>query len=166
MRSCWQDIADPSAEKRYTAFCRLVVGGDKTVDVLRGKVAKARPTELSSAPALIKQVDASDFKAREQASRMLTKLGSSVEPLLRKAIADGTSLEAKRRLEKIMSEFATENLRQERTALVLEAVGTENAHAFLADLANGDPEASLTRSAKEAVLRLDRLAKASAGSKE
>jgi hypothetical protein len=64
-------------------------------------------------------------------------------------------LETKRRLEKILTEFATKMQQHERAVEVLEMIGTPNARAVLQDLGKGDPSARLTQDAIDAIRRLN-----------
>jgi hypothetical protein len=88
-------------------------------------------------------------------------LGEQVEAALVKALADRPSLEARRRIERVLEVIRTtlppERLREVRAAEALEAIGTSEARRLLEELVRGAPEARLTR---EANASLDRLRKA------
>ena len=62
---------------------------------------------------LITQLSAADFRSRQQASDELEKLGGPVLPALRKAAPATTSLEAKRRIENVVSRIETALLKAE-----------------------------------------------------
>ena len=106
----WQDVIDPDPEKAYSAVCRLAAGGDVAVAVLREKIARANRLDMAKVPALIKQLDDTDFLTRETAEQSLKMLGLSIEPTIRKAIAGKPSPEVQRRLELILAEFAADIL--------------------------------------------------------
>jgi hypothetical protein len=85
--------------------------------------------------------------------------GKEVEPTLRQALANKPSIEARRRLERILTGPrlvpAPEVLRSLRALQILEAIGDEPARRVLRRLAEGAPGSRLTREARAA---LDRLA--------
>jgi hypothetical protein len=69
------------------------------------------------------------------------------------------SAESRRRAEAILDEIDShppegEQLRETRAVEVLEAIGDAAARRLLSALANGDPDARLTRRAKESLTRL------------
>src|SRR5262245_47318051 len=66
---------------------------------------KALQTEQATSEAvakLIAQLGAAEFRVREQASKELERLGTSVLPALRKAVTSDVELDVKRRLEQIV----------------------------------------------------------------
>lgn len=79
--------------------------------------AKATPTEING---FIKQLDADDFAAREQATEALIKLGEQVEASIKKVAAESTSAEARERAERVL--LAIERERLQRNALNLDTV--------------------------------------------
>lgn len=91
-------------------------------------------------------------------------MGESAQVLLRKALANKPSAEARRRLEALLTRMPKplptgETLRQLRAPEVLELIGTPEARRVLQTLAQGAREAHLTEEARAA---LDRLAKRTA----
>jgi hypothetical protein len=84
-----------------------------------------------------------------------------VEGPIRKALEDSPSPEARRRLLRLLNKLdslalSPERARALRTLEVLERIGSPEAKQALQGLAEGAPDAELTREAKSA---LDRLAK-------
>jgi hypothetical protein len=67
--------------------------------VSAGQTDRADPKSVAK---LIAQLGAKEFRARDQASKGLEKLGKPVLPILRKAVAANVELEAKRRIEQVM----------------------------------------------------------------
>ena len=79
-------------------------------------VAQTVPTEQPSPEAvakLIAQLNAPRFRARQQASEELEKLGHSVLPALRKAAAANAELELRRRIELVASRIENAALKAE-----------------------------------------------------
>jgi hypothetical protein len=104
-------------------------------------------------------LDSDRFETREQASAELQRLGEQAEPALRKAMAAKPSLEASRRLRALLDRVerrtpSAEQLHALRAVEVLEHIGSPEAQRVLQTLAEGAPEAMLTREAKAALVRL------------
>ncbi|HZY86472.1 MAG TPA: hypothetical protein VFE78_16680, partial [Gemmataceae bacterium] len=114
--------------------------------------AKLRP--------LIAELDSPQFERREAARRQLTAFGEAAAPALRAALQAGPSAEQRRRIEQILGALrgppSSGSLRHLRAVEVLERIGNAEAHEVLAKLANGVPEARLTREAKATLERMAR----------
>lgn len=109
---------------------------------------------------LIAQLDSDDFATREKASEQLERLGPIAEFVLRRALEQKPTLEARRRMQLLLEKIdrqpvAGESLRLLRTLQVLENTGMEG-RRLLHELASGAEQAWLTRRAKAALSRLDR----------
>jgi hypothetical protein len=101
------------------------------------------------------------FAARKQASDELIRLSDLASAACRKALAGQPPLEVRRRLEAILEKHAHdwhnptgERLRTLRAIEVLETAGATEAGRVLETLAEGAPEARLTREARASVQRL------------
>lgn len=87
-------------------------------------------------------------------------MGETAKPALRKALAGKPSLEMRRRVEPIVKNLeswpasSSAALRDWRALEVLEHLGTPEARRLLRQLADGVPEAGLTREAKAVLQRL------------
>ena len=103
-----------------------------------------------------------DSAGQRLAQRLLKalgeKLGQTVEPELRRALARaGSSLEFRRRLEQILDKIqipSGQRLQEIRAVEVLEWIGTPEAQEALTSLAKGAPETRLTQEAKASLGRL------------
>jgi hypothetical protein len=109
---------------------------------------------------LIADLDHDDFDTRQKASKELDRLAPANLPALRKALARPASLEAYRRLERILARhpegrLSPDELRTLRAVHALEEAGLE-ARFLLRKLAGGAPDALLTRDARAALARLER----------
>jgi hypothetical protein len=101
------------------------------------------------------------FIDRKKAQSDLEELGELAEPALRKSLADNQSLEFRMRLQQVLDSVRTpvtrpERIRPLRAVAVLEDIGTGAAQALLRELAEGTPEARLTREARASLERLER----------
>jgi hypothetical protein len=121
---------------------------------------RQRPAASAGATVIeqhFRALDAEDFAAREKAAAELGRVADQAEPLLRKALADAPSPEARRRIEALLDGLETlspERLREVRAVEVLECLGSAEARLVLDALAAGAADARLTREAKAAVERL------------
>jgi hypothetical protein len=107
----------------------------------------------------LKDLDDEAFAVREGASRELEKLGDLIEESLRKEHRTTKSLEVRLRVDHLLAKIDgplifSDRLGQLRTLEVLERIGTEETRKLLQELADGAPEAWLTREAKASLARL------------
>jgi hypothetical protein len=120
--------------------------------------ASADPGRIT---ALIADLDSDRFGVREKATAGLEGFGELAEPLLRKALAGQPSLEARRRIGRLLEKLSgpvtvPEQRRALRALEVLEAIGSPEARQVLRGLLKGAPEARLTREARGSLERLAR----------
>lgn len=155
----WAALAEPNAAQALTAVGHLVTSPDKAVEFLGGRL---RPAELAAdrLPQWVADLDDDKFDVRQNASRELAALGSAAADALRAALAKAPSLEARRRLERLI-DLATsptisraDELQAHRAICALERIGSEPARRVLAYVASGAPAARQTRQAAAAVRRL------------
>jgi hypothetical protein len=107
---------------------------------------------------LLAELDSDDFEVREKSTAELAKLGEAVESALRKALEGKPSPEARRRVESLLHKLRRvspepERLRELRALEVLERIDSPEVRQLLTTLAEGLPEARLTREAKAALQR-------------
>ncbi|MGH7174185.1 MAG: sigma-70 family RNA polymerase sigma factor [Gemmataceae bacterium] len=158
--TCWTDLAADDARRAYAAIWRLTEAPDAAIPFLRRLVKTATDADAKVVRRLLADLDSDVFATREKASEQVAKLGPLAEPVLRQALEQKPTLEARRRmqllLEKIDGQPATgEALRLLRALQVLENTGAEG-RRLLRELANGAEGAWLTREAKAALARPNR----------
>jgi HEAT repeat protein len=110
---------------------------------------------------LVAGLDDEDFEVRQKATEELRKIGLQAEPALLRVIQSNPTFEVRRRVKLLLDHIAQEpprpeRLREMRALEVLEYVGTPETRKILGRLAEGVPEARLTREAKAALTRLER----------
>ena len=96
---------------------------------------------------------------REKAQEELQNLGDLAEPALRRTLDNKPTLEVRRRVQALLERLrgpvkGPELLQALRAVAVLEDIGTPKARRLLQELANGAPEARLTREARASLRRL------------
>lgn len=138
----------------YPAVWELLGHPAESVPFLIGKLAPVKPVEEKRVRQLLSRLNSESFVEREQASRQLPSLGEQTLPLLRQALKDGTSLEAKKRIEGVIESLSRlptpDQLRLRRAVAVLEWSKRPEAVEHLQRLAAGALSAPLTRAAKSA----------------
>jgi RNA polymerase sigma factor (sigma-70 family) len=159
----WTDLRSDDAVQAYQAIRRLAASLDNAVPHLAKRLQPAASADAKHVARLIADLDSDQFAARDQAAKVLEELGESAIGACRKALEGDPSPELRRRLEKLLEKQArqmwspsSEQLRNLRSLEVLELAGTPEARQVLQKLANGAPEARLTREAKAGLERLER----------
>jgi len=155
----WANLASDDDSLASHSLCEFVAAGRQSAAYLKGRLSPSSSATAEQEKVLtqsIADLDSEAFKTREKAMRELEKLGDVALPALRKAQTEPTSLEARRRIERLLSRI-DKALRQELRAVeVLERIATPEARTILKALAKGAPDAQLTRVAKTALARLHR----------
>lgn len=157
--SAWKDMASPETSRAVTAAAVLSNGGPAAVACLRARLHAERPVPATELTRALADLDSANPIARERATRRLREWGGRVETELRRAVTKGLALEARRRVERVLAEFANgptdpKQLRLLRAVRVLERIGTTEARDVLRSLATGAEDAPLTREARAALQRL------------
>jgi WD40 repeat protein len=157
----WNVLAQEAAAPAYSAVWTLSAAGQPVVTYLKDKLTPEKAAGEQAKELLVK-LDSDKYAVREAAFRDLKKLGPAIESELRKALADGkTSVDVRKRLQPLLDGWdkrpaSPEELRQVRALQVLERIGSPEAKAVLARLAEGAPGAWLTDQARLSVTRLER----------
>jgi hypothetical protein len=107
---------------------------------------------------LLADLDSDAFTARDQAAKELQKMAESALPALRKALTGQPALEVRRRVQELLEPLdrllSPQQLYVLRAVEVLERIGSPEARRLMEALAEGIPEAHLTREAKASLHRL------------
>ncbi|HKB03183.1 MAG TPA: hypothetical protein VKD90_13235, partial [Gemmataceae bacterium] len=139
----WTGLASPDAERAFDAMAVLRAHPPEAVRLLTDRMKVLAPPDPDWTAARLNDLDATNFRRREQATKDLAAAGEAVLRALRGAQATA-SAEAP----------SSHKLRAIRACEVLEGIGTPEARALLADWAKGAPGATLTREATESLERL------------
>jgi hypothetical protein len=159
LEAWWQDLAG-DAPQAHRAIRSLAAVPAQAVSLLHDTLRPAVVLPADEFGSLVQDLDSPRFGRREEASRWLAEFGEDAEPILRKALADISSAEARKRLERILAlprlVPSPEVLRSLPALQILEAIGHMPVRRALGRLAAGAPESRLTREARAAVERLVR----------
>ncbi len=154
LQTCWSKLDSRDAAVAYGSMRQLIAAPRQAVDLLRKCLPPVALVEPKRMAKLLGELDGDDYGTREKASNELTKLGASAEPALRTALAGGLSLEARRRIERLLITIEGQHPRIMRAVEVLERLGTEEARKLLERLAGGATGVRLTSEARAALGRL------------
>jgi RNA polymerase sigma factor (sigma-70 family) len=157
LETWWRHLAG-DAPQAHRAIWGLAGVPAQAMPLLRDRLRPANALPARELQRLVQDLDSSEFRRREEASRRLSALGEDAEPTLRQALANKSSAEVRRRLERILNGPrqipSPDLLRSLRALQILEAIGDQPARRLLGNLAAGAPSSRLTREAQAALGRL------------
>jgi RNA polymerase sigma factor (sigma-70 family) len=156
----WSALAGDDAAQAYQALGAFI-DSPGTTAFLKQHVQPAAKIDAKPILHWITDLDSDEFAVREKASRELQKYGDETGPVFRQVLAGDPSPEVRRRLRALLERppsvaISGERLRQVRAITILDRIGSPEARKLLAALAEGAPEARLTREAKATLERLSR----------
>jgi RNA polymerase sigma factor (sigma-70 family) len=162
LESLWEDLGGADAARGYQAVWALAAAPRQALPLCRDRLLRpaVKDPQLPQRIArFIADLDADDFEVREKATLALARLGKAAEAAVREALDNPASLEARRRLERVLTLQATpshDTLQAVRAVEVLEAVGGSDAEEVLRRITRDAAEAWLKQEAQAAVDRLAR----------
>jgi WD40 repeat protein len=152
----WDDLAGDDATKAYAAIDRLAARPGDGTALLRERLRPAVGFPQDKFKRLLAALDADDFEVREAAARQLAESEELLEAPLRAALEGDLTAEQRFRIVGILKAAAgpsAETLRGLRGVRALAWAGTPAAREVLEKLADGGPDAALTREARSALTR-------------
>jgi WD40 repeat protein len=160
VEAAWKELMNKDATKAFDAICAFAAAPQEAVPFFKERLHPAA-VNAEKVQRLIADLDDEQFTVRKRASNELEKLGELAGPSLRKALENGPSLEAERRMKELLTKLGGkvsqgEGLRSVRAIEALERIGTPEARQVLQALAKGAAGAVLTRAAQGALERLER----------
>jgi hypothetical protein len=159
LEACWRDLADRDAGKAYRAVWELAAAADSTVRFLKERLGAVPRPDPQRIARLISDLNSKRFKVRQAADAELKRLDVLAEKALRQALQSDPPLELRRRLEQLLQRIndpvpSAETLRVLRALAVLERIASPQARELVRALAQGAPDAHLTREARATLGRL------------
>ena len=162
LEEIWDALAASDGATAQLAIGRLVRAPDQATPWLAKRLKsapKADEQQAKSIQAWVKKLDDDDFDTREKAAEQLAKFGATAGPALQKALDDNPSAEVRQRVSGLLEKLGKpgshpEDLRGVRAMEALELIASPEAKKLLEGLAEGAPEASLTREAAASCRRL------------
>jgi WD40 repeat protein len=155
-----KQLTGDDAAVAWYALWTLVAAGDQATAHLRPLLSKVPPVDAATVTKYQQALESTKFADRDKATRELKEMGAAGEPILAALLAGKPTLELRLRVEPLLAPMrqpqpSPGQVRALRLLEVLERIGSKEARAVLADLAQGAPEAWLTRQAAGCVQRLD-----------
>lgn len=156
----WERLAAEEASAACGAMAALAAAPKPAVALLQRHLKPAAQDAPGRVQKWIDELDSDQFDVREAATAELMKRGAGAAEPLRTALkAPGSTLEKRRRIERILDKITTEGLpaaglREVRSIELLERIDTPEAVKLLESLAAGADEARLTIEAKAALGRV------------
>jgi WD40 repeat protein len=153
----WRALLGDDAKAAYEAIRVLSASPGDAVKLLAQHLKPAAPIDTKGIDAWLRDLDSDDFAVRERATRELERLGEQAVPALERFLTGKPSLEARRRVERVVgksSDRTREHLRRIRALEALERIGNDDARRLLEALAKGATDAWLTREARASLGRM------------
>ncbi len=151
LQTLWRDLGDADAGRAYRALWQLALAPKYGLPFLAEHVRPVAPLDAprqKRVDQLVADLDSDRFAVRQEAEAELEKMGSTVEPALRKTLENKPSLEARRRVEAVLAKFTNERLQLLRALEAIEHMNIPEARRLVAELAKGAPGAWLTEEAR------------------
>jgi RNA polymerase sigma factor (sigma-70 family) len=156
----WDSLTAGDAVLAHRSLRTLQGDRARAVALCKERLTPAPRVDGQRVARLIADLGSDRFAVREKAVKALDSLGAQAAPALLEARKGQLSLEASRRIDRLLAPLTQgllsgQRLREVRAVELLERIGTPEAHALLEALARGAPEARLTREARAALKRVD-----------
>jgi WD40 repeat protein len=110
LQRLWDDLGSTEARTAHVAMCALQREPNLALKLLQKRLQPLSALDADRMARALEDLDHERFQVREKATLDLAKLGEMAEPFLRKTLAQSTSLEAKRRVEFLLSRLDTGTL--------------------------------------------------------
>ncbi|HWY85587.1 MAG TPA: sigma-70 family RNA polymerase sigma factor [Gemmataceae bacterium] len=150
----WQSLADTDATVGFQAVCELITHPAEATAILEGGWKQLPRATSKQMRGWVEDLGSDQFSVRKTATAELERFTTGHEDLLRDALQEAASLEARQRLEKILGRFDPERLRRTRMLEVLGQLRTQPARQFLQALAEQTEDAVMAREAAAGLKRL------------
>jgi hypothetical protein len=162
LEAIWKDLGrddDAGVGLAYQHINAMIQSPASSMAFLKPRVKVVATPDSGSIGRWIEDLDSNDFDAREKAMSALERIGPLAAAPLRKKLADGPPLEAKRRIQQLLDKIAargssTDELRMVRAVEVLFGIATPDARGILEELARGAPGARVTDEARRSLAAL------------
>ena len=160
LRTLWADLESPDAARSWRAM-QTLVGSPETAVPFLGEQVRSLPALYRRVTRLVADLDAKRFAVRQRATAELQRMGRLAEASLRHALEGRPSLEARRRMEAVLTEIEKRSgevthparLSGLRAVEALEHIGNEEARRTLRSLAEAAGDSEIAREAKASLRR-------------
>lgn len=154
-----EDLGSANASVAYAAVARLVRSPGRTIARLKQKIKPAVAADIAPVESLVADLDRPSFAVRERAAAELMKLGPVAEEPLRQALDRNPTLEAKRRIARLLDDLAAvpataDWLMTIRALQAVELINDEASQLFVQEICAGLPQATKTQEARRVLERI------------
>jgi WD40 repeat protein len=162
MKAHWVALAGKDPLRAQKSVVALASAGTRAVEFIEQRLRAVPKMTRAGLEKMVDQLGDDDFQSREEATRILSALGEVAEPFLRAAV-NSANPEIRRRATALARALGRWELTPEQTQIVRAVAALEYAGVvakpLLTRLAEGDPNARITRQAKGVLTRLERSTK-------
>ncbi|MDB5313266.1 MAG: hypothetical protein JWO38_7468, partial [Gemmataceae bacterium] len=160
LAAAWDQLAGSDPVPGYAGVAAVAAAPAGAVPLLREKHRPAPVPTEADLDRLVGQLGAAEFADREKASAELDRFGSNAVVGARARLARSSSAEVRDRLTQFLNRYNSPaaspyQIRAVRGVAALEAIGTADARAVLAELAKGPATDPLTREAAAVLRRVE-----------
>lgn len=157
----WQDLSSTDAAKAYRAIWGVALAASQTVPFVKGRAQQLLPVDRQRIHTLLTELNHDQVARRDKAAQELEKVGALCEPMLRTALQKPPSMDARRRLEKLVEKTqspvpSSDTLLALRILEALELANTTEARTMLGALAREAPPTLIASDAQAALERMAR----------
>lgn len=158
-RRNWADLATDDAAQAFDVMQTLTVTPRESVTFLKQRLRPIARADAGHVARLIADLNDERFAVRQRAALQLEEWGEQVLPALKTALKSAKSPEERQQIGRLIEraeqhELTAAGRRASRCVAALERLGTAEARSLLTELAQGVPEATLTRHSRDALRRL------------
>jgi hypothetical protein len=159
LEALWQELLSPDAPTAYRAIWGVATAARDTVPFLKRRLAQLVPVDRQRMSVLLGEISHDQVTRRDKAVQELEKVGALCEPMLRTALQKPPSVDARRRLEKLLAKAqgavpSPDTLHTLRAVEALEMANTAEARQVLESLSREAPPTCVTAEAKGSLERL------------
>jgi WD40 repeat protein len=156
----WDELLSPRQIQAYKAVWSLVGCPERAVPFLRTRLLALRWPEGAKVAGLVRRLDSDAFADRQDAESTLERMGAASASFLRYQLTRKPSLEAHRRIERVLARMAhlevpAKRRQAEHAIRALELMGTPAARSVLQELAGPGSLAGVQLEATAALARLN-----------
>jgi hypothetical protein len=159
LNDLWKDLAGDDAPRAWQAILTLASAPKESLPFVKKQLEPGAAPDGKQLARWVADLDAEQFQDREKATEELVRAGKTAEDVLKKALANKPTAEARQRLDFILSKLNgtlgpnLEEVRAARAVELLEKVGSAEARRILEEIAKG-ADGRLTAEAGSALGRL------------
>src|SRR5262245_2383808 len=159
LEASWLALARPDAKSAFDAVMAFAGSPEQALALLRERLRPSASPNVQRISALIADTNNGQYAVRQAASFELQRMGEEAESHLMRAVREPSSLESKRRAERVLHSLeakglSAETIRSLRAVEVLERIASPESKRMLEALAAGAPDTRLTLEAQASLRRM------------